>query len=289
MSDPVSDLKHELLAAAERQRAQAAGRTGRGGLRHLGRSRLVVAAGTLSIAAAVVLLFTSPWSNSPSFLERAEAALTPTAGMILHEEWEMTTTSTDPACTVAHGPSEIWIDETPPYGYRVLVNDFPRAAVGPPELACSRGTAAELGGTLGVEPTLRFVPPNTLSALPSRMSREPVDPVTGLRDALDAGTAHDEGRTQLEGRTVERIRIDPPSNCQFPPCPPEAGYAYVDPKTFYPVRTESPQGFIAQVGGPVLVRFHVVERILTYEYLPRTPANLALTDIRAQHPNATGP
>jgi hypothetical protein len=25
------------------------------------------------------------------------------------------------------------------------------------------------------------------------------------------------------------------------------------------------------------------------EYLPRTVANLALTDIRAQHPDATGP
>ena len=33
--------------------------------------------------------------------------------------------------------------------------------------------------------------------------------------------------------------------------------------------------------------FDVVGRYLTYEYLPRTEANLALTDIRAQHPGAT--
>jgi hypothetical protein len=36
------------------------------------------------------------------------------------------------------------------------------------------------------------------------------------------------------------------------------------------------------------VRVHVVTRFLTFEYLPRTDANLALTDIKAQHPNATG-
>jgi hypothetical protein len=54
------------------------------------------------------------------------------------------------------------------------------------------------------------------------------------------------------------------------------------------VRSESPWGFIAETGGPV-VRVETVERIVTYEYLARSPADLALTDIRAQHPNATGP
>jgi hypothetical protein len=31
----------------------------------------------------------------------------------------------------------------------------------------------------------------------------------------------------------------------------------------------------------------VVDRYLTFEYLPRTEGNLALTDIQAQHPDAT--
>jgi hypothetical protein len=31
------------------------------------------------------------------------------------------------------------------------------------------------------------------------------------------------------------------------------------------------------------------DRYLAYEYLPRTDDNLALTDIRAQHPDAIGP
>ena len=54
-------------------------------------------------------------------------------------------------------------------------------------------------------------------------------------------------------------------------------YAYVDPETFYPVEIHNPEFRGASS----------VTRFLTFEYLPRTPANLALTDIRAQHPGAT--
>jgi hypothetical protein len=91
---------------------------------------------------------------------------------------------------------------------------------------------------------------------------------------------------QLDGRTVRRIRIDPPSDC--PDCPPKPTYAYVDPETFYPVQIECEDcGGIALPGRPI-VRFDIVTRYLTFEpNLPRTAANLALTDIRAQHPGAT--
>jgi hypothetical protein len=37
------------------------------------------------------------------------------------------------------------------------------------------------------------------------------------------------------------------------------------------------------------LRVRDVTRYLTFEYLPRSAPNLALTDIHAQHPNATGP
>ena len=106
MSDPVSDLKQELLAAAERQQSRAAVRTGPGQLRrHSGRNRVLLVAAMLPIAAAVALLVAAPWKGSPGFLERAEAALTPDAGTILHYKWVTTSTSTDPACTVTRGPS----------------------------------------------------------------------------------------------------------------------------------------------------------------------------------------
>ena len=100
-------------------------------------------------------------------------------------------------------------------------------------------------------------------------------------------------QTQLDGRTVERIRIDtacpPRANCPRGPV-----YLYVDPETFYPVEIVATFDQVEIVGGPGTssyshVRVRDVTRYATFEYLPRTAANLALTDIRAQHPNATGP
>jgi len=296
MSDPVNDLKQELLAAAERQHEhvlELASRRRFGALS--GRSRLVVAAATLAIAAAVVLLVTAPWDSSPGFLARAQAALTRT-DTVLHMKMETTSTWTRPACTVTRGRAEVWIDGTPPHSYRVLLNDFPPDPVNadPPTLACSSGTASEQGGTYESDKTLRFVPPNRLSASAIQF-RFPLDPASDLRAAISAGRAHDEGKTQLDGRTVERVRIDPSPTCpRLANCPRQPLYLYVDPETFYPVATDWTTSQVEIVGGPGgssyrHVRVRDVTRYLMFEYLPRSAANLALTDIRAQHPDATGP
>jgi hypothetical protein len=232
------------------------------------RRRLVLASATLAIAAAVALVVSAPWSTSPTFLERAQAALTPDTETVLHQKWEVTSTSTDPACTVTHGPNEIWIDQTPPHRYRAALN-FPQE---PKKYdPCRSGPAYELGGTFDAGPISLFGGTN-LSVL---------DPVAQLREAISAGTAHDEGKTQLDGRTVERIRIDPA--CPDPNCPREPAYAYVDPDTFVPVEMH---GFIifGPPGGPA-VSVRLVMRIVTFEYLPRTAANLLLTDIRAPNVN----
>jgi hypothetical protein len=288
MSDPIRDLKHELLAAAERQQGHTPARARRRRLQdHLPRYRLLMAAATLVIAAAVALLATLPWNDSPGFLARAEAALRPPAGTILHQKWEVTATSKDPACTVRRGPSESWIDETPPHRYRVLLGTLPppdAPSVDPHALACSKWKAYEIGGDLDSGETLRFVPPNTLRLLPGQFSY-PIDPLRDLRESISAGSAHDGGKTQLAGRTVQRIRVDPESACAFRDCPREPFYWYVDPKTFYPVAAEGAGG-LGQTGR-FFVPLHVVVRYVAFEYLPRTDANLALTAIRAQHPNAT--
>jgi hypothetical protein len=281
MSDPVTDLKQELLAAADRRHGHASARAGRKRLRgHPGRKRLLLTSATMSIAAAVALVFTAPWGNSPSFLERAQAALAEDAG-VLHAKWDDTTTPTDPPCTVKRGPNEIWIDLTPPYRYRALVHGFPPdpANADPAAPACSRGAATELGGTFEPLQTFRFVPPNMLRAS-SLLFKLPPDPVAAFREAITEGRAHDEGDTELRGRTVRRIRVDPPA-CPDRDCPREPGYVYVDPETFHPVEIRGPAG--SDTRNPL----HIVTRYLIYEYLPRTPANVALTDIQAQHPNAT--
>jgi hypothetical protein len=288
MSDPIRDLKQELLAAAERQAGTAPVATGLSGRRLRTTNRVLLVTGAVSIAAALALVVSAPWSNSPGLLEEAQAALTAPPDTIRHDKWEVTSTSTEPACTVTRGPTELWTDTMPPYRWRVLLRDLPLveedASPDVTEPDCWSGVTSELGATsspvctaAGCEPILRFVAPNTLRVSPISIGFLP-DPVKGLRDAIDYGLAHDEGTTQLGGRTVERIRLDPPDcDDSDPLCPRQAAYAYVDPETFYPVEIHSPE----------ILGVRSVVRFLTFEYLPRTPANLALTDIRAQHPDAT--
>ena len=132
-------------------------------------------------------------------------------------------------------------------------------------------TRSEMGGDLDSGLELYFVPPETLAIWPLGTGGRPPDPVTELREAISAGRAHLEGRTQLDGRTVERIRIDSTYAC-FDPDAGCASYAYVDPETFNLVRTE---------------RHGIIDRYLTFEYLPRTAANVALANIETQHPDAT--
>ena len=298
MSNPVSDLKHELLAAAERQHQPAAPPVNERRFREYARvPRLVPIGAAVAIAAAAALFITTPWSNSPGFLARAAAALTPPKDMILHAKLTQTT-----SCSV-RWTAQFWADERTgryrglfrdpllPYPFRYFTLSELR------NMVCMRGSRYEAGAVLGPRNVLfwsaqqraflrssvpvRFVPPNELYRIPvdaplDIFGRVPaLDPVAAVRTAIRDGRAHDQGRTSLYGRTVERIRVDP--------CPPskptlctdtlteEGGYAYVDPETYHPVEI--------RIGSDIT-------RFFTYEYLPRTAANVALTNIRAQHPHA---
>lgn len=253
--------------------------------RRPGRTTLALA--LVAGAAAAALFVSAPWKTSPGFLEQVQAAVTPPEGWILHVKWKDTLTSTDPACSVTR-PHELWIDQKS-LQYRILLHN-PRAR-DTHAYVCVRGTRTELGGVSGSGMTFEFVPPNSIR--PWTGHGEPFidrDPMAGLRDAIREGRAHEDGTTRLDGRTVQRIRFQvgrcpqdvPASLCSRKP---EPIYAYVDPETHYPVRVVAPQNFV----GPPIVWFRWEIRYLKYEYLPRTAENLALTDIRAQHPDATGP
>jgi hypothetical protein len=228
-----------------------------------------LALGIVAAAGAVALFLSAPWNDSPGFLAKAQAALTPPPGSVLHMKWETTSTPTTRGCTVTR-TNEIWIDQTPQHRYRGYLQDYPPAA------DCSQGTTSEVGGTFDPLDTFRFKPPNTL--IREALSFNFGDPTEPVRGALDRGFAHDEGETQLDGRTVRRIRIDaPPSG--------EPTYVYVDPATHYPVEIRT-AGYAAP-GTTLVKEADIVMRFLVFEHLPPTGANLALTNIRAQHPNAT--
>jgi len=235
----------------------------------------------LAGAAAAALFVSAPWKDSPGFLERAQAALAPPEeGSVLHYRYEETQISKDFGCTVTTGPNEIWIDQTPPHRYRALVSGPPPGDDDSRTLACRDRPTFEIGGALDTQETPLMIVPH-LQFSP--------DPVAKLREAIRIGSAHDEGKTELDGRTVERIRIDRPPDCPDP-CELQPSYAYVDPETFSFVQEEWPVGLTLVPGpGRSDLRFDVVVRYLTFEYLPRTAVNLAFTDIRAQHPGATGP
>ena len=60
----------------------------------------------------------------------------------------------------------------------------------------------------------------------------------------------------------------------------------LDDETFAPVQINWPNGWrIGEPTGSDAVLFDIVLHFKTYEVLPRSAANLALTDIRAQHPD----
>jgi hypothetical protein len=162
------------------------------------------------------------------------------------------------------------------------------------------GEPLELGGTTEqkrpgeVPRTLTFLPPNELlsarlgvtlgAVLPGahyESIEDGTDPVSALRAAIAEGRAHTAGTAQLDGRTVERINLEvpqhppagaPPLPANAPPATHSGAYAYVEPNSLYPVEIVFPSS---------------TYRFLAYEYLPATSANLALSNIRAQHPHAT--
>ena len=277
------ELETQASARSNRWRARVL----RAVARRPGRAMLAFAAVTGAVAAA--LFVSSPWKTAPGFLEEVQAkaavraALTPPKGAILHVKYDHIFTSEDPACTHTGG-HEFWIDTTPPRTYRAIVPRPPdRANVDPRRLPCLKTTPTEVGGDLG-KPSLRFVPPNRL--VDDQALYFPAqDPWAFALEKISEGRAHREGTTQLDGRALERVRFDPPTSCPAPAaghCPTEPEYGYFDPETLELVAWDYAR-------DPMFPRWRNRERYRAYEYLPRTDDNLALTDIRAQHPDATGP
>jgi hypothetical protein len=281
--------------------------------------RAVLAMAALVGATAAALFVSTPWQSSPGllepaqaarFLERTQAALTPPPGEILHFKAEWSRTSTTFGCTVT-GPVEMWSDRTPPFRFRRITSQFVSGVARDADfrtIVCSKWDTNEVGGD--ASGSLEFHPPNTLVFVGGTgMSIDEIDLLRAmLRDAIARGLGHDEGMTEIDGRAVRRFRLD----CD-PLIPAGRGlpvddgwrcvgpsYVYVDTETFLPVQLEQPWGFTfgpfregpngltfgsLRKGGKV-EHFDTVWRYRVIEYLPRTEDNIALTDIRAQYPDA---
>ena len=114
--DGFRDFRSGVAAPSEDARRRAAARLqgaiegkhrhGRGTMLLVRRrpGRTVLALAALATAVGTALFVSTPWKNSPGFLERAQAALTAPADTILHMRWESGLYSIDPACTITRVP-----------------------------------------------------------------------------------------------------------------------------------------------------------------------------------------
>ena len=202
-------------------------------------------------------------------------------------------TSSDSGARSRRGPNELWIDQTPPHRFRALLNDLPDPGADPRALVCATGIP--VGGRRharrhpGADARVRAA--EQAARLADEVPHATAGPRRSLRQAIATEARTDEGKAQVDGRTVERIRIDPRHQSDLPCVPSrlsaEANVRVRRPRDLLSGRSTFSYA-VGLVNGPVLWHDLVV-RYDTYEFLPRTDANLALTDIRAQHPDATGP
>ena len=308
-------LRHAAANEAAGHRRLASVAAVLAGTRRSIRVRILVASMVCAGAVAVVVLVVVPGSGSSGYLARAAAAITPPGPeTVLYESWEATRPAEGPGYpSRTFGPDQLWIEESAPRHYRQIMQPRPGAGTasgadlwgeyggiigfgGYPywlaELeAAVAGHPLEIGGELEnpdehAQPprTFTFTPPNTLwsgrfrapvgAPLPEagHVNEAVADPVVVLRQAISEGRAHEAGTSEFDGKTVERITFNPPTpSVDAPRLPPDRRYALIEAETFKPVE---------------FVFGHLTYRLLAYEYLPANPANLALANIQAQHPDA---
>jgi hypothetical protein len=238
----------------------------------------VAAAAGAAAAIALGALETLPGGREPSSasaIERAKAALGDADGRILHVVARTTLAGPDGA-TLRTERTETWELTSPPYDTR--------------QVHYSQGIRREIAFA-GGRPEVYDPRRNTISTLPPAIDLPergrdakarrslPVDPFdTGaerlrdrMLDLLRSGGAREDGRVTVHGR--EAIRIVAPA---------QGMTLLVDARTYEPIEWSSPVTGI----GTTPDRGVQTTRFETYERLPATESNLALLDLRAQHPGA---
>lgn len=189
-----------------------------------------------------------------AILAAAESALTPPAGTILNERAMVTIGHQPPQ------PYEVWIEANPPGAYRVI--KFGREAAWDGKTLSVYDQASD---TITVGTTI-----------PSH--HFPVDIAATLRSLIASGQARVTGTTLVNGVPTQTLTI---SNLP-------SGWASGVANGTYEIARSNSRPLLIQTtvdcgSGqcPETVRFE------TYAYLPATPANLSLLNLKAEHPRAT--
>jgi hypothetical protein len=127
-----------------------------------------------------------------------------------------------------------------------------------------------------------------------RVSRSVLDPIAFARSSLASGRARLDGSATIRGRKVLRIRVT------SHPFGREVTHAlyFADALTYRPVRIVFTRGYKPDTCGPPLLGLPaggcsggtlpsaLIFDVVRYPYLPPSPENRKLADIRAQHPHA---
>ena len=244
-------FRDQLRDAIQRDLDRCARRR-RGTLRavQLGAAVLAVAAG---VAATIIVPGgTGLRSADAAILRAAATALTPPPGTILHEQAAVTFDGQAPHLF------EFWAQADSPYAYRVNKGGYE---------ASSSGTSYFV-----YEPAS-----NAITVYAGTTPNLPVDIAATLRSLIQAGQAHVEGTTVIDGVPAYQLTVSGLA----------PGWASGVANGTYDVAQSDYHPLLVQTrvscssgDCPETIRFQ------TYEFLPATAANLALLDLSAQHPGA---
>jgi hypothetical protein len=263
--------------------------------KHRYRRRTLTLLGPVAIAAAAVLAITSPWQGGPTILQKARAGIgAPGADTVIYERFGD-----------ARGSLRLWLQGgTQTRSFRSLAEYVvPENLVGRSVPAAPWGNALrvihsrvvrdEIGGVLGprhvTEAYVYQDYTNTLirfTQKPTALTAFDFDPVARIRSALVSGRARVTGSTMLHGKRVERIVV------VMHDADGHTGSAtyYADARTYTPVEIVYHHARALEYPYvPVFddtVNGDVAFGVAAYDYLPATPHNLTLADIRTSHPGA---